>query len=524
MDVRRRYAFLAGAASNWLAFAATLAVSFFLTPHLIADLGKPRYDVWCVVESVLAYFTLLDLGVAVCLVRFVARHRAAADQDGLNRIASASLAVFLVAGLVAMAVGVPVLFALAPTLDGKVEGDGDVLPFMLLMLANLAATLPLGVFPTILDGLEKFTSKSAIRLGSLAVRTAGIVWCLTHTTGLFPLAVVYTATNAAEHLAMALLCRRALPGLRFRRRFADRATLRQVRGGSTDAFLTMLAGRVSVQTGAIVIGLFLPGGQVTFFATAARLVEYAKTLLRTVTGTLTPGVSAMDSRGDHAGIARLYLSATKWVLYLVLPIHLGLLLFGRPFLTRWVGPEFVGGSYPALAILSATLTLGVAQSVSSRFLYGLGRLRMYARLALVDAAVNVALTALLIGPFGVVGVAVAVAAPNVVFCVVVLIHAAKQLGVSGRQYLTACGRPVMLILVPLTIWLTLGEADADWGPIFATGAAGLVPYAVAVAAVEWARRSRQELKHSQDDSRREQRDAQEQGHGAGVRRPVVVGG
>lgn len=520
MDVRRRMSFLAGAASNWLAFAATLAVSFFLTPHLIADLGKPRYDVWCVVESVLAYFTLLDLGVAVCLVRFVARHRATADMDGLNRIASASLAVFLAAGAVAIAVGVPVLLALAPTLDDKVEGDGDVLPFMLLMLANLAASLPLGIFPTILDGLEKFTSKSLIRLVSLGVRTTGIVWCLMHTEGLFPLAVVYSVTNAVEHLAMAVVCRRALPGLMFRWRFVDRATLRQVRGGSVDAFLAMLAGRITVQTGAIVIGLLLPGGQVTFFATAARLVEYAKSLLRTVTGTLTPGVSAMESRGDHAGIARLYLSAVKWVLYLVLPIQMGLLLFGRPFLARWVGPEFVGGSFPALAVLSATLTLGVLQSVASRFLYGLGRLRLFARFALLEAVVNVALTAILIGPFGVVGVAVAVAVPNVAFCVIVLSHTGKVLGVGVRDCLRACVRPLALSLVPLTIWLTAGEAEADWGPIFRTGAIGLLPYLVAVAAVEW---SRQELKDRQDDGRREQRDPQEQRGGPPIRRRRRLG-
>lgn len=507
MDVRRRLSFLVGAASNWLAFAATLAVSFFLTPHLIGELGKARYDVWCVVESVLAYFTLLDLGVAVCLVRFVARYRATADNDGLNRIASASLAVFAVAGLAALAVGLPVLLLLAPTLDAKVDGDGDVLPFMLLMLANLAISLPLWVYCSLLDGMEKFTTKSTIRLVGLGVRTGGIVWCLNHTTGLFPLAVVYTATNVLEHLAMAVVCHRTLPALRFRWRFVNRDTLGQVRGGSVDAFLAMLAGRVTLQTGAILIGLFLPGGQVTFFATAARLVEYAKSLLRTVTGTLTPGVSAMESRGDHVGIARLYLSATKWLLYSVLPIQIGLLMFGRPFLARWVGPEFVPGSFPALAVLSATLTLGVLQSVASRFLYGLGRLRLYARLALADAAVNVLLAVVLIGPFGVVGVAVAVAVPNVVFCVVVLIHTAKQLGVTGREYLTACARPLVPSAVPLALWLMLGEPGADWAAIFATGAAGLVPYLIAVAATEWLLK---EFQRDERGGRHEQPDAQEQ--------------
>src|SRR5262249_44114362 len=156
---------------------------------------------------------------------------------------------------------------------------------------------------------------------------------------------------------------------------------RAVLGSSVDAFLAMLAGRITVQTGAIVVGLCLPAGQVTVFATAARLVEYAKTLLRTITATLTPRVAVMEARGDAAGIRTLFLSATRWVFYLVLPVNLGLWFFGRPFLVRWV-PEVGSAGYFPLAVLAGTLTLGVAQSVASRVLYGLGRLRLFARLAL----------------------------------------------------------------------------------------------------------------------------------------------
>ena len=64
-----------GAATNCAAFAATLLVSFFLAPYLIRSLGDARYGVWCIVEAIAAYFTLFDLGIAACLVRFVARHQ-----------------------------------------------------------------------------------------------------------------------------------------------------------------------------------------------------------------------------------------------------------------------------------------------------------------------------------------------------------------------------------------------------------------------------------------------------------------
>lgn len=484
MAVLNRLSFLLGAATNWLAFAATLAVAFFLTPFLLGHLGKPRYDVWCVVESVLAYFTLLDMGVAACLVRAVAGRNAAADADGLNRMASSCLALFVAAGGVSVAVGVPVLFALSGTLSAKADGDPGVLPFMLLMLANVAVGLPLSVFPSVLDGLERYTAKSVVRLAALAARTGGMVYAVTAFGGLFPLAVVYTVVTLLEHAALALLCRRFLPALQFRWRHVDRATLKQVKTYSVDAFLAMLAGRVTVQTGAVLIGLLLPSGQVTFFATASRLVEYGKSLLRTVTATLTPNVSALEARGDHAAVRRLFLTATRWMLYLAVPIQVGLIFFGRPFLARWVGEEFVEGSFPAVVVLGGTLAVGVAQSAASRILYGLGRLRWFARAAIGEAVLNLLLTAVLIGPLGVVGVSIAVAVPNVLFCGVVIWLTAMELGVSFRDYFGMWVKPLAANVIPLAVWLMVGEPTADYPAIAIVVACGLVPYAAAVGLAE----------------------------------------
>ena len=159
-----------------------------------------------------------------------------------------------------------------------------------------------------------------------------------------------------------------------------------MRGYSVDAFLAMLAGRITVQTGAIVVGGFLTVAAAAHYAIAARLVDMAKNLLRSATTTLTPAVSEREATGDLDGVRRVLLTGTRWVLYLVLPIHLGMLFFGRPFLARWIGgPQYADWCFPAVAILSATLTIGVAQSVASRILYGMGKLRLFARLALVEA-------------------------------------------------------------------------------------------------------------------------------------------
>src|SRR5436190_4212490 len=136
---------LVGAVTNWLAFAATLAVGFFLTPYLVRRLGDGPYGVWAFVESVLAYFTLFDLGIAACVVRFVARFHATGDRDELNRLVSTCLALFVGLGLLLFAVGAGLVPVLLTSLEQAGIPRSEVVAFALLMVGNLAVTLPLSL-------------------------------------------------------------------------------------------------------------------------------------------------------------------------------------------------------------------------------------------------------------------------------------------------------------------------------------------------------------------------------------------
>jgi O-antigen/teichoic acid export membrane protein len=228
---------------------------------------------------------------------------------------------------------------------------------------------------------------------------------------------------------------------------------------------------------------------VTYFVLASRLVEFAKALLRTATNTLTPAVSSLEAAGDMEAIRRMFLRGTRWVLYLILPVHLGLIVFGRPFLTVWLGgSEYAEHCYLPLVILSSTLTLVIAQSMASRILYGTGRLKLFARAALLEAVANVGLSLLLGLRCGLVGVAIGVALPNLVMCLWVIGHAGRGLGVPVRAYVNeAWLRPVVAAALPLVVWLCVGWPITGWATLFAAILVGLVPYAVTIAGLEGGR-------------------------------------
>src|SRR5579859_4265113 len=94
---------LTNAVANWVGLLATLAVAFYLAPVVVHALGATLNGVWTLFASVLAWLTLLDLGVAASLVRYTAKYKTAEDRDSLSRIFSTSLCIFAAAGSLALA-------------------------------------------------------------------------------------------------------------------------------------------------------------------------------------------------------------------------------------------------------------------------------------------------------------------------------------------------------------------------------------------------------------------------------------
>jgi O-antigen/teichoic acid export membrane protein len=474
------------AASNTLAFVAQLVVSFFLAPVVLQALGDDRNGIWCFVDSFLAYLMLFDLGVAAALVRFVPRCLVGQDNAGLNRIYSACLGFFTAVATVAALIGWLFLSLFADYfLNIPPELRGEVRLVFLLVVANFAVALPLSVFPAMLDGLNAFTAKSTTRTAFLLLRVPALLFALRFEERLLYLILALSLSNLLESLTLAWLVYRRLPGLRFVPWQIDRATVRMIRGYSIDSFLAMMAGRLSFQTDAFVIGAALNLAAINPFNFANQLVDRAKSVLRSATTTLTPVVSSLEAQGDLAGVRAYFLHATRLVLYLALPIQAGLYVMGKPFLTLWLKerPDIAAAATPVLWIMASTLSLTIAQSVASRVLYGMGCIRLFARVALLEGVANLVLSLALVRPLGIEGVAWGTVIPHAGFCLFAIAHAGSLLGVRPRDYLLAWVKPLVATAL-LTSLLLLRAAPDSWTAFISTGLLGTVPCAAVVVGFE----------------------------------------
>jgi len=149
-------------------------------------------------------------------------------------------------------------------------------------------------------------------------------------------------------------------------------------------------------------------------------------------------------------------------------------------------------SYPTLLILAAPLGLAISQSISSRILYGIGRLRLFARLVMAEAVANLLLSVALVPWLGIEGVALGTAIPNVVCNLAVAVYVCRVVGVGVGTYARRSFLAPLLLSAALGLaWLAVVSwaMPAGWLDFVLVGGLGTAAYGVAVVLVEFGPRT-----------------------------------
>ena len=484
----RRRKLATDAIANWIAFATQIAVAFVMAPVLLHGLGVNHYGWWCLIQSVVGYLALLDMGIGAAVVRFVAKFESTADDDQLNRIFCTSLFVFSLAGLTATVTACLIAF-MADTIFTVPPPLLPTIQVVLVLLGmNIGLELPLAVFGALLTGLQRYATLSVLRTSGGIVRAIALYLAIVNGGGLIALASISLAAMLLERTMITIAALRAYPKLRLSWSNITRDTWREISGYSVRAFTIQVCGRISYHTDSIVIGLFLAPAYVSYFAVAAALTERSKSSIGVLTYVLRTAASRLEGLGDTERLRKLYIESTRYALYLVVPLEAGLIVIARPFLELWMGPDIAQQSYPTAVVLAIAVLPLLAQNPGITMLYGVGNLNLLSRIRIIESICNLVLSVILVRPLGILGVALGTTIPSVVASLVLARYTMKLQQVRFREYFAHCLlKPFLGLPVLLGVWWVLLEAHpADsWIRLILVSLAGLSGYFAIAAILEF---------------------------------------
>lgn len=401
------------AATNWLTFLFVAGVSFFLSPFVVHHLGNTAYGVWTLLAALVGYLGLLDFGVRGAVTRYVAHHHAAGDNEGCSSIVSAGLVMFGLLGIAAILLS-GIFALLAPIVFNIPESlASDTRIVLVIGGLTIAVTLVGAVFGGVVTGLERFDVSNGVEILVTAVRTVAVVLALLGGNGLVALALIYLAASALNGLAIWAAARRLYPELRLRFRTPLLPHMRTILSFSMLLSAIHVFGVLIYYSDALVIAIFLPISSVTFFAIAGNLCEYARQVASAVAVLMTPRVSALASMGSKR-VEEEILGAARLATLVTTPIAVTFLFRGESFVNLWMGTDYGPASGEVLRILAFVVLLGGARSVATASIIGLNRHRALVPAFAFEAVCNLALSAALVGPLGLAGVALGTLIPSLI--------------------------------------------------------------------------------------------------------------
>ena len=171
------------------------------------------------------------------------------------------------------------------------------------------------------------------------------------------------------------------------------------------------------------VAAFLPIAQVTYYAVPVTLTQKFTLVQASVSTAVFPAASEMHSVNAQDRLQRLYLSATKLMLMLTLPLVILVALLAHPLMSAWLGASFGDASAGILALLALGYGLTLLTGVPALIADATGHPHWTAAAATASAIINITLTLLFVPRYGAIGAAYALVINNalqgVVFILIV---------------------------------------------------------------------------------------------------------
>src|SRR5215831_1919201 len=155
-DAVIRHRVLQNTAFNFISKLITLGAGFLLTPFVLHQLGVGHYGLWVLVGSVVAYSSLLDIGIAGAVVKYVAEYRTRGENEQAQSLVATALCLYSLIGLIVVALSV-ILSPILPSLFNVLPNERTMATALILLSGitvgiSIPCTLPMAV----LRGLQRF--------------------------------------------------------------------------------------------------------------------------------------------------------------------------------------------------------------------------------------------------------------------------------------------------------------------------------------------------------------------------------
>lgn len=341
-----------GAILSYINIFLNIAIGLLLTPFIICRLGDSEYGLYTLIGSFIAYLSLMDLGLNNTIIRFVSKYRAEKNKKGEEVFLGTTMKIYGIISMVLIAIGLILYFNIerifSQSLNPEQMNSAKIM--FLILVFNLAITLPGGAFTAICNAYEQFVFPRLIGIIRYILRAATVVAVLTMGGKAVSLVIVDTVFNIA---VIAVTFFYVIYKQKAVFNFSDwnKLMIKQIFTYSIWIFVLGIISQLQWHSGQILLGIKTDTIAVAVYSVGILLGTYYGTFSGALSQLFLPRASQMSVHNTKEEQLDMMIKIGRICFMILMYILIGFIVLGKEFILLWVGNTYIDSWYIALIIM-----------------------------------------------------------------------------------------------------------------------------------------------------------------------------
>lgn len=363
-------------------------VGLVYVPFAIEYLGKSEYGIFTLAMGLIAYLSIFDMGFGNALVRYTARFKQ------LNKEVESLYGFFLmlftgIAFIVGL-IGLGVYLNIESFFTTKFNNNEVILlkNVYIILLINIVLSFPASVFSAIIRAHEKFIfANSVVLLRSIFLHGGYIILLI---IGFHSVALSFFCLFVTIFFLIINVwyCFRAFK-LRFIFDKIDSDLMKEIFRYSFFVFLNLVICQLYDNTDYVILGKFSGSVAISVYSVGVLFMSSFQQLSTCLSSVYLPYMSKLSvSTYGLQEMSRVFIIIGRLQFILLMFVLIGFVVFGKTFISLWVGVDFFDAYYIALIVLIPSL-IPLSQNIGISILQAINKHSVRSNVFLVIAILNI---------------------------------------------------------------------------------------------------------------------------------------
>lgn len=417
--------------SSLLGYAVPMAIAMITTPMVLEGLGVSAYGLVSLINVIIGYLTIMDMGLDLPITKYLAEDKAKADNEAANKLLNNAFQLYSIIGIIGMLIIVFSAKFFAYSVF-KVPDNllSDAVTVFQLAGIGFLASVAMSWGRAVSMGVQRFEITHGVSITTNLVGLSLGLFLIHLGYGVVGFVFMRVLFSLLAGLGYWYFAKRLLPFYQFKLGF-DRTTLLRVRGyigyGAINRIVSGLVSGLDKTLISAWVGLAAAG----IYSIPFMLVSSLGYMVSYMLGFLIPISSELHSTGELKKLREIFTRSTRFITALTCMVFIPVLIFGDLFIKLWIGTDMSYETSDVLILLVISGILGTLFiSLSNNIIVGIGRIKEFTQYCTIRAIVLATACFMLIKPLGIVGAGVALVLTNIIDFFFLIIVLRKYLKIS----------------------------------------------------------------------------------------------